>query len=1179
MNTKVMAPIKILILGLFLFSLTMSAAEKGRNESRGLDLQKLTAGPAPIKTYLNINNISTVQWNNGWTDIDIQDQNAGFVFPKGSRKTCVFQTGFLWGAKVKGEVRVGGSAYRSGLQGGKIKADGTPEDPNLAKNRIYRVRPDYKTAKLIAEVNDGEGSEDAVRAQYEKDWNEWPSLDGAPYNDVNGNGVYEPTIDIPGVKGADQTIWYVANDLNSGNTTNLYGTNPVGMEMQATVWAYSQQGALGNMLFRKYLLINKGADSLKDMYVSQWSDIDDGNATDDYAGCDVTRSLGYTYNGQAVDAVYNPLPPPAVGFDFFQGPKVASAGSTATFGGKVVSGFKNLPMTAFYYFARGDATVTDPTQGDPEGAAQFYNFFQGKIGLTGNIFVDPNTLLPTTFALAGDPQTKKGWIDGQILPAGDRRQGLASGPFTMAPKDTQEIVVAEIAAGAIPGTDRLSAIGLLKFYDDQAQLAYNNFFDLPNPPSAPSIQVAELDKEIVLTWDNDRTAMTATENSNSKGYKFQGYNVYQLPSASSTIDNAKLIANFDVVDGIGKIQDQVFDPATGVVATKVRQFGNDLGIKRYLSITTDQLKGGTPLIDGIRYYFALTAYSYNPDPAAVPNNLEDPLSILTVVPHGLDPGYTVGASTGFKPTVIHPAPGIADAVITPIVVDPTKLTGAQYTLGWTTQPDKFTASFARTDTATVLMDGAITLSEDAKQISYSVKITNVDSLTGPIIASHFHTALGVVKSITFTTATVLGKKIATAAGVWSATDATQPLTAALVDSLINGKIYVNIHTAVNPNGEISATFGVSSYPWYLNRGTTKLLSYQQNYSLDSSYLTTDGIQLRVGNLTFASPITYFKSTQTVSVSPTDTNITLFGDGLLFGDATGLSSEFFGGGDAATNTDLVQDVLFKFTGVPADPNNPLESPIVSGGSWAKIRSRSAGAAAQYVRIPFEVWEVENNRQICVVITDRNVDAKSPWGDTGMPKWFRIRGRDYITLIALPYVNDTTQLPSSRADAKATWTVFFDGGENGNASKWHTGDQFRIYYANPVIPGIDTYTFTAPTAMSYAASKAMDDVAKINVFPNPYYGVNTEELNKYQRFVTFNHLPAQATIRIFNLGGVMVRKIEHNANSQFERWDLANSSGLPVASGLYIAYIDMGSLGLGTKIVKISIIQERQVLDRF
>ena len=125
-------------------------------------------------------------------------------------------------------------------------------------------------------------------------------------------------------------------------------------------------------------------------------------------------------------------------------------------------------------------------------------------------------------------------------------------------------------------------------------------------------------------------------------------------------------------------------------------------------------------------------------------------------------------------------------------------------------------------------------------------------------------------------------------------------------------------------------------------------------------------------------------------------------------------------------------------------------------------------------------------------------------------------------------------------------------------------------------MDEYTFEVP-ANSFNGTLAKEDVKKVNVFPNPYYGVNPEEINKYQRFVTFNHLPAVATIRIFSIAGESVRVINKNNDSQFQRWDLANENGLPVGSGLYIAYIEMGELG--NKILKFSVILEQQILDRF
>jgi len=113
----------------------------------------------------------------------------------------------------------------------------------------------------------------------------------------------------------------------------------------------------------------------------------------------------------------------------------------------------------------------------------------------------------------------------------------------------------------------------------------------------------------------------------------------------------------------------------------------------------------------------------------------------------------------------------------------------------------------------------------------------------------------------------------------------------------------------------------------------------------------------------------------------------------------------------------------------------------------------------------------------------------------------------------------------------------------------------------------------------------EVNRIKVFPNPYYGLNRAETDRVTRFVTFSHLPDKAVIRIFNLAGILVRTLRKDdpANSnQFLRWDLQNEHGLPVASGIYIAYLELqdatGS-DLGTKTIKIAIIQEQQFLRNF
>ncbi|NUO84334.1 T9SS type A sorting domain-containing protein, partial [candidate division KSB1 bacterium] len=109
-------------------------------------------------------------------------------------------------------------------------------------------------------------------------------------------------------------------------------------------------------------------------------------------------------------------------------------------------------------------------------------------------------------------------------------------------------------------------------------------------------------------------------------------------------------------------------------------------------------------------------------------------------------------------------------------------------------------------------------------------------------------------------------------------------------------------------------------------------------------------------------------------------------------------------------------------------------------------------------------------------------------------------------------------------------------------------------------------------------AQASAKNVGVFPNPYFAFNPQETTRLSRFVTFNNLPETATIRIFNLAGQLVARLDKSDASQFIRWNLLNLSNLPVASGMYIAHVDMPALG-ATKVLKLAIIQEGEVLETF
>jgi hypothetical protein len=97
-------------------------------------------------------------------------------------------------------------------------------------------------------------------------------------------------------------------------------------------------------------------------------------------------------------------------------------------------------------------------------------------------------------------------------------------------------------------------------------------------------------------------------------------------------------------------------------------------------------------------------------------------------------------------------------------------------------------------TTTATGTGAFVLNASGTALTYTITVNGVT-----INAGHFHNGpvgvgAGVVKNLTFVNNT--------ASGVWSSTDASQPLTDSLLSELLRGRLYVNVHTTANPNGEI-----------------------------------------------------------------------------------------------------------------------------------------------------------------------------------------------------------------------------------------------------------------------------------------------------------------------------------------------------------------------------------------
>ncbi len=655
-------------------------------------------------TQINVGNISMWVWADGRMAIN-PDGEAGVVYPRGTTANIISQDGITWGGLVRDGmeplIRVGGQQYNAGTQPGRIITKGVaenPADPDV--NRIWRIRKNLSSYMLEQEIADLQGKSwaemtaevNALRNKYLKDWREWPWQKGAPFYDADGDGIYNPEFysdgepilcpyaDEPGIADADQVVWFVCNDLDPSKTMGLAGSPSIGIEVQITLWAYQRYHTLDNCIFKQVRFIYKGTEHTPDiakidsMFIGQWSDPDIGTVNDDLAGCDSLLDLGIAYNSSTIDDEFKKfnLSPAAIGYDLLAGPVIPRVGSTAFLDLKIYHGFQNLPLTTSSFWT--PAYDQDPGESPYDRTLEWWNIlhgFKARPLVPPTPWIDPITGKSTPFRAAGDPIMGLDWIDSD---PGDKLLFLGSGPFTMSYGDTNEINIALVAG---LGGDRLLSVSVMKYYDRIAQAAFNNLFEFPQLPPSPTVAVSEMDGQIILNWSNSQEQVETVEQWEDSGHRFEGYNVYQMPSRYSWPKSEWLkLATYDLKNEVGSIIQEEFDEESGAVLTKAVQVGTNSGIVRSLIIKDDKTNN-YPLINGKTYYFAVTSYSYNPDRSNPVKSMESYPTIVTATPQSLKPGERLQATVGDTVFTEHTM-GISDGNVFAIVADPIQLTGDDY---------------------------------------------------------------------------------------------------------------------------------------------------------------------------------------------------------------------------------------------------------------------------------------------------------------------------------------------------------------------------------------------------------------------------------------------------------------------------------------------------------------------
>jgi hypothetical protein len=246
----------------------------------------------------------------------------------------------------------------------------------------------------------------------------------------------------------------------------------------------------------------------------------------------------------------------------------------------------------------------------------------------------------------------------------------SAGPFTLKPGAVNYITVGIPWARASQGGAQAS-VELLKRADDKCQSLFENCFKTLDGSDAPDVTIRELENELIIYLSNNNpmrnnyhetyqeldpqiprtlattsyvnqydTVFTYTQQGDpdtivtvstvpvetldtltteQRSYKFEGYQIYQLASASVSVtdlgdaNKALLIAQCDIENEAGQLVNWIYNDAIGAsVATEMVNGGNE-GISHSFRITEDKFATGTDkkLVNHKEYYFMVLAYGYN----------------------------------------------------------------------------------------------------------------------------------------------------------------------------------------------------------------------------------------------------------------------------------------------------------------------------------------------------------------------------------------------------------------------------------------------------------------------------------------------------------------------------------------------------------------------------------------
>ena len=415
--------------------LLLTTSSFSQSHSRDRDIKQLDINQ--IKTTLS--NLGTLGFDPNkttWDQLRFRDYLTGGEL---NNTMVVYDQGLWILGKINGEKHASVTEWNTHFSPGPI----INGQPAMLYNPLDSAR------YTIYKITKGDNFNNP-------DYANWPIDFGAP---VYNNGK-------PLIKG-DQTLWTAFNALDS-TTLNYWkwfqpnnNLNLLPIEVQQLAFARAgdkkdNEDIFSNTIFFEYTIINKGNSVIDSAFFGFWNDIDFFAASLNPPAVDTLAQVGYCW---ALNDTYTYTPhraPAAVGFTLIYGPSVPSAGQNSVFNGRSLPDHKNLPLTAFHGI-EDDATILPPFNiaGSIDDA---WNMAKG-LKSDGLPNINPSNGEVTKFQLSGDPITNEGWIYSDNYTGGGAGFVMFTGPFNLAPNDTQWIMIALTPA---LGNDRLESIKIMR---------------------------------------------------------------------------------------------------------------------------------------------------------------------------------------------------------------------------------------------------------------------------------------------------------------------------------------------------------------------------------------------------------------------------------------------------------------------------------------------------------------------------------------------------------------------------------------------------------------------------------------------------------------------------------------------------------------------------------------------